>query len=59
MRMSYGQEQGTVMPRKEGTMSKDRGQKAAKKPAASTAKEKKAAKREKNQAASSVLNNRK
>ena len=39
-------------------MAKDRGQKAVKKPAAMTAKEKKAAKREKNQAASSVLNNR-
>jgi|GEM_PF-3949878 len=40
-------------------MAKDRGQKAAKKPAASTAKEKKAAKRIKNEAASSQLNIRK
>lgn len=40
-------------------MSKDKGQKAAKKPAASTAKEKKAAKRDKAQAANSILNNRK
>lgn len=40
-------------------MSKDRGQKSVKKPAAQTAKEKKAAKRDKNQAAASVLTNRK
>lgn len=40
-------------------MSKDRGQKAAKKPAASTAKEKKAAKRAKNEVASSLLSTRK
>ena len=40
-------------------MSKDRGQKAAKKPAAKSAKEKKAAKRDKNQATASVLNTRK
>lgn len=46
--------------RKRGpVMSKDRGQKAAKKPAASTAKEKKAAKRAKNDAATSMLDNRK
>ncbi|GAA2190401.1 MULTISPECIES: hypothetical protein [Leucobacter] len=36
-------------------MSKDKGQKAAKKPAASTAKEKKQAKRDKNQAAANTL----
>ncbi len=40
-------------------MSKDRGQKTDKKPAAMTAKEKKAAKRDKNQAAASLLNSRK
>lgn len=40
-------------------VSKDKGQKAAKKPAAMTAKEKKIAKRDKNQAAASILNNRK
>lgn len=36
-------------------MSKDKGQKAAKKPAAMTAKEKKAAKRDKNQATATTL----
>lgn len=40
-------------------MSKDKGQKAVKKPAAMTAKEKKAAKRDKNQSAESLLRNRK
>lgn len=40
-------------------MSKDRGQKADKKPAAKTAKEKKAAKRDKNKAETSLLNTRK
>lgn len=40
-------------------MSKDKGQKNAKKPAALNAKEKKAAKRDKNQAASAMLSNRK
>lgn len=47
-------------PGNEGiNMSKDKGQKAAKKPAASTAKEKKQAKRDKNQASASLLNTRK
>ena len=36
-------------------MSKDKGQKAAKKPASMTAKEKKAAKRDRNQAAATAL----
>ena len=50
---------GNVMPGNEHHVSKDRGQKATKKPAASTAKEKKAAKRAKSEAAALSVNNRK
>lgn len=57
--MGYGQGRVSIPGNEGSKMSKDKGVKAVKKPAASTAKEKKAAKRDKNQAAASVLNNRK
>lgn len=53
--MGYGQGRVPIPGIEDIDMSKDKGQKAAKKPAAMTAKEKKAAKRDKNQAAAIAL----
>lgn len=57
--MGYGQGRVQIPGIEDIDMSKDKGQKAVKKPAAMTAKEKKAAKRDKNQSAESLLRNRK